>query len=136
MALAWLYRDDYVRAGFRMLPAQDATGHLTSAVVILYTLVLVPLTLMPTVIGSAGSIYGAGALLLGVGLLLAGVGLERQRNSEAARRLFRSTVIYLPVLLALLVLDRPGLIGRGRTSAPPIAAQANSQGGGSSRSGA
>jgi protoheme IX farnesyltransferase len=106
LALAWLHHDDYARAGFRVLPIADATGRLTGFVVVLYTLVLLPLTLMPTLLGDAGRLYGGGALLLGVGLLWAALRLERQRTPAAARRLFRATVIYLPILLALLVIDR------------------------------
>lgn len=106
LALAWMYRDDYARGGFRMLPIVDPRGHLTGLVVVMYTLVLLPLTLMLTMIGVTGWAYAVGAVLLGTGFLAAGVRLEHERTVAAARRLFLASVIYLPILLGLMVLDR------------------------------
>lgn len=106
LALAWLHREDYARGGFRMLPTIDASGHLTGCLAVVYTLVLVPLTIMLTLLGVTGGLYAAGAVVLGGGLLLVGVGLERSRTNVAARRLFLASVIYLPLLLGLMVLDR------------------------------
>lgn len=106
LALAWMYREDYARGGFRMLPVIDPHGHLTGCVAVLYTLALVPLTLMLTLVGTAGWLYAGGAVVLGGGLLLVGVGLERSRTNAAARRLFVASVIYLPLLLGLMVTDR------------------------------
>jgi protoheme IX farnesyltransferase len=106
LALAWLYRDDYRRGGFCLLPVIRPSDSVTGDLIVLYTLVLVLLTLQMTLIGVAGPVYAVGALLLGVGLLIAGVALERQPSRAAARQLFLATVVYLPLLLALLILDR------------------------------
>lgn len=106
LTLAWLCREDYARGGLRMLPVVDAGGHLTGCVIVVYTLVLLPLTLMLTFIGAAGWAYASGALLGGLGLLASGVALERSRSVTAARRLFRASIVYLLLLLGLMVLDR------------------------------
>lgn len=106
LSLAWLYREDYRRGGFRMLARSDPDGHLTGCLVVVYTLALVPLTLLLTLIGVTGWVYAAGALLLGTGFGLAGAALERSRSATAARRLFLASVIYLPLLLGLMVLGR------------------------------
>jgi protoheme IX farnesyltransferase len=106
LSLAWLYREDYRRGGFRMLARSDPDGHLTGCLVVVYTLALVPLTLLLTLIGVTGWAYAAGALLLGTGFVLAGAALERSRSAAAARRLFLASVIYLPLLLGLMVLGR------------------------------
>ncbi len=105
LALAWLYRDDYARGGFWMLPRVDATGGLTGCAAVVYALVLLQTTLVPTLTGLTGWLYAGGAAVLGVGLLLAAVRLERQRTDAAARRLFLASVVYLPVLLGLMLLD-------------------------------
>jgi protoheme IX farnesyltransferase len=106
LALAWLYRDDYQRAGFRMLAIVDPFGRLTGCLVVVYTLGLLLLTIHLTLVGVAGWVYALGALVLGTGLLIAGVLLERRPSRAAARRLFLASVIYLPLLLGLMVLDR------------------------------
>lgn len=106
LALAWLYREDYARAGFRMLPAIDPNGRVTFHMVMLYTLALLPTALAAALVGAAGPIYAAGSLLLGLGLLFLGAQLYAQRNNAAAKRLFLASVVYLPLLLGLLALDR------------------------------
>lgn len=106
LALAWMYREDYERGGFRMLPAFDGGGQATCQAVVLYSLALVPVTLMLTVVGSVGTIYAVGASLLTAGLTALGVGLYRQRSLISARRVFLASVIYLPLLTALMVADR------------------------------
>jgi protoheme IX farnesyltransferase len=108
LALAWLHRADYARGGFLMVPVIDVGGHFTTYLVLLYSLTLLPLTLMLTGVGVTGWVYAGGAIVLWAGLLAAGVALERQRSTKAARRLFLASVIYLPVLLALMLLDRAG----------------------------
>lgn len=107
LALAWLYRDDYRRGGFRMLPAVDPHGVATGAMATLYSAALVPVTLAPSVAGLAGAAYALVAVLLGVALLLAAAAMARQRSQRAARRLFLATLAYLPLLLAALLIDRP-----------------------------
>lgn len=106
LALAWMCRQDYARGGFRMLPAIDPNGHLTGCLAVIYTLLLLPLTLMLVWMGHCGWYYGVGALLVGAGMLAAGVAFERNPSPIAARRLFRATVIYLSLLMVLMVADR------------------------------
>ena len=118
VALAWLYREDYARGGFRMLPTVDPAGHLTGCIAVVYTLVLLLLALMPTLAGVAGLVYALGSLVLGSALLLIGVGLERRRTHAAARHLFLASVVYLPLLLGLMVLDRQP--ADTATVAPPV----------------
>ena len=106
LALAWLYRDDYERGGFRMLPIVDPAGDATVLMVVLYCLALLPVGLSASLTGLAGWTYAAGSLLLGGALLGLGAGLARTRSLPAARRLFFATLVYLPLLLGLMVADR------------------------------
>lgn len=108
LALAWLHRADYARGGFLMVPVIDVGGHFTTYLVLLYSLALLPLTLMLAWVGVTGRLYAMGAVVLWAGLLAAGVALERRRSAAAARRLFVASVIYLPLLLGLMLLDRGG----------------------------
>jgi len=112
LALAWVYRDDYDRGGFRMLPVVDRAGHLTACVVVVYTLLLVAVSLTLVWVGGLGVLYAGGALVLGAGLVVLGVRLERQRSARAARRVFLGSIAYLPLLLGLMVLDRQVLGAR------------------------
>jgi protoheme IX farnesyltransferase len=106
LALAWLYRDDYARAGLRMLSVGDEDGRRTFSQALLYAAALVPMSLLPTVVGLAGPLYFAGAL--GLGLWFAGTAARaiRRRTTPAARRLFLVSIAYLPGLLGILALDK------------------------------
>ncbi len=106
LALAWTYRDDYARGGFKMLPNVDASGRLTGLVVVMYSLLLVPTGAALSLSGEAGIAYLVGAIALGALLAALGIGLERYRSDAAARRLFFGSLIYLPLLLGLMVVDR------------------------------
>jgi protoheme IX farnesyltransferase len=106
LALAWLYRDDYERGGFRMLPIVDPAGDATVLMIVLYSLALIPVGLAATLSGMAGWTYAFGSLLMGGALLGMGASLARSRSLPAARRLFYSTLAYLPLLLGLMVADR------------------------------
>ncbi|MFH1279598.1 MAG: heme o synthase [Candidatus Eisenbacteria bacterium] len=109
LALAWLYREDYARGGFRMLPSLDVKGIVTFRMILLYSLVLLPIGLALTLTGSAGPIYAAGSLLFGGALLVPGVKLYRRKGDPEARRLFFATLLYMPLVLGLMVIDRgPG----------------------------
>ncbi|NNG15097.1 MAG: protoheme IX farnesyltransferase [Gemmatimonadales bacterium] len=108
LALAWIYRDEYANAGFRMLSADDPDGRLTFQHAMLYAAALVPASLAPTLVGMTGSVYFWGALVLSSVLLWAAITAVRRPSRLAARRLFRVTIFYLPGLLALLMLN-PGL---------------------------
>jgi protoheme IX farnesyltransferase len=110
-ALAWLYRDDYARGGFAMLPVIDRTGRLTGQVVVLTSLSLVPLALAATLAGLTGWVYAAGSVVLGLWILSFGARLYTQRSEASARRLFLASIVYLPVLLCLMVADRGPVAG-------------------------
>lgn len=106
LALAWLYRDDYEKGGFRMLPVIDRAGRLTTLMVLLYSLALLPVGLTSTLLGITGRVFPAISLLLGGLLLTTGLMLHRSRSASNARRVFLASIIYLPVLLAFMVVDR------------------------------
>jgi protoheme IX farnesyltransferase len=106
LAIAWLYREDYARGRQLMLPVVDPTGTSTARQVISFSLTLLPITLMPTVFGMAGMIYFAAAVLLGVVFLAFAFLTAVRRTESSARKLFLASVLYLPLLLALLVFDR------------------------------
>lgn len=106
LALAWLYRDDYGRAGLRMLSVDDPDGRLTFGQALLYAAALLPTSLLPSVFGIAGGLYFAGALLLGLWFVGMAVLAARHRNAAAARRLFLVSIAYLPALLGVLALDK------------------------------
>lgn len=105
LAIAWIYRDDYRRAGFQMVTADDVLGRQTGRYAVTYALALLPVGLLPTTIGLAGPIYFAGALGLGLFYLMAAVAFWREVNDARARRLLRASFLYLPAILILLLLN-------------------------------
>jgi protoheme IX farnesyltransferase len=105
LALAWLYRDDYDRGGFRMLPAVDNDGRLTSGFAFLYAAALLPVTAALTATGVTGGIYLVASQLAGVAFLVLGWFFVRERNRHAARRLFLASILYLPIIMGLMVSD-------------------------------
>ena len=106
LALAWLLRDDYGAAGLRMLSVGDPGGFHTRHQALLYTLALLPASLLPAVLGLAGPFYFVAALGLGLGFLWAAVRFRRDVSASSARRLFKASIAYLPLLLIVLALDR------------------------------
>ncbi|MBK8576508.1 MAG: protoheme IX farnesyltransferase [Elusimicrobia bacterium] len=104
-SLAWLYREDYERAGLTMLPVVEGDGKGTSHRIVATTVALLGASFLPLVFQSAGLVYGVSAGVLGTGLLGLGFLFLRDRTSLRARRLFLASVVYLPVLLAVLVFD-------------------------------
>jgi protoheme IX farnesyltransferase len=109
LAIGRMYRDDYARAGIRVLPVVDTDGLSTGAQVVGNCLALLPVALLPTLIGLAGPVYFLVALVLGLGFLWSAIGLARTRSVADARRLLYASLIYLPVLLGVLALDKLGL---------------------------
>jgi heme o synthase len=105
LALVWVCRDDYAKAGFRMLPLIDPLGHLTCLMIVLYSLALLPLGVAVTVAGLAGYLFGAVSLLLGLGLFLLALELRRVKSPRNARRVFLASLVYLPLLMFFMVLD-------------------------------
>jgi heme o synthase len=106
LAIAWLYRDEYAKAGFVMLPVIDRDGFRTGRQAVSHTLGLVLASLMPAFFGLAGTIYFAGALLLGMIFLGFAVLFAHALTIERARQLFFVSITYLPLLLGLMVLDK------------------------------
>ena len=105
LAIAWMYRDEYARAGIPLLPVIQPDGRSTGRQAVLYTAGLVPITLMPTLIGLASPYYLAGAVVLGAILMVLSVEFAVTRTTHAARRLFFGSILYLPILWGLLVWD-------------------------------
>ena len=106
LAIAWLYREDYERAGFVMLPSVDRTGFRTSLAAITHTVALLLVSLLPFMLGLNGAIYFSGAIGLGLLFLLAVLSFAKNLTFRHARILFYASIVYLPVLLGLLVLDK------------------------------
>jgi len=106
LAIAWMYRDDYARAGIRMLPVVEPEGKITGQQIISYTLLLVPVSLLPAAIGLAGSVYLVGASVLGLVFLYFSARAALERTAWQARRLLLASVLYLPALFVLMVLNR------------------------------
>lgn len=107
LAIAWMYRDDYARAGIRMLPVVEPDGQSTSRQIILYASTLIPISLFPFLFGMSGKIYLVGALILGFWFLYTGVRVAFDRTNVRARAVLLASVIYLPAIYGLMVLDRP-----------------------------
>ncbi len=105
LAIAWIYREDYARAGFPMLPVLDPEGGRTGRQIVAYGLALVPVTLMPTLLGLTGAVYFFGARLLGLVFLGFGIRVAFARSIHSARHLFFASLVFLPFLLALMMLD-------------------------------
>ncbi|MGA2117201.1 MAG: heme o synthase [Bryobacteraceae bacterium] len=108
-SIAWMYKDDYARAGIRMLPVVEPDGRSTARQIVLFGAALIPASLLPGLLGMAGRFYLAGALLLGLGYLYSGVRVAMERSLGRARGVLMASVVYLPLLYGLMLLDRPGL---------------------------
>lgn len=105
LAIAWIYREDYAGAGLRVLPVFDKTGAATALQMILYCLALVPASMAPLLLHQAGWMYAVGAILLGIAFLCSALAFQSRRSDASARWVLRASLIYLPVLLALLLLE-------------------------------
>jgi protoheme IX farnesyltransferase len=108
-SIAWMYREDYARAGILMLPVVEPDGRSTARQIVLYGLALIPVSLVPGLLGMSGRIYLVGALLLGLWFLYSGVRVALERSLVRARNVLITSVIYLPLIYGLMLLDRPGL---------------------------
>jgi protoheme IX farnesyltransferase len=107
LAIAWMYREDYARAGILMLPVVEPDGGSTSRQIILYASTLIPVSLFPVLLGMTGKVYLVGALLLGGCFLYTGVRVAFDRTNVRARHVLLASVIYLPTIYGLMVFDRP-----------------------------
>ncbi|MCW5982143.1 MAG: heme o synthase [Bryobacteraceae bacterium] len=108
-SIAWMYRDDYARAGIRMLPVVEPDGESTARHILYSSALLIPVSLAPAFLSMTGGLYLAGALLLGFYFLYSGIRVAMDRTIARARRVLLASVIYLPLLYGLMLLDRPGL---------------------------
>jgi len=106
LAIATLYRDDYRRGGFKMLPVDDPDLRRTGRQILLYSAALFPISLLPVVAGVTGRVYSVSAVLLGTLFFAYAVLCASRRGRAEARKLFFASIIYLPILLAVLVLDK------------------------------
>jgi len=106
LAIARLYRDDYARAGVRLLPVVDADGSSTERQIVTGCLALLVVSLLPTLIGIAGPVYFVGAFLLGAAFVALGARQALVPSTVAARRVLFASLLYLPALLALLAFDK------------------------------
>jgi heme o synthase len=108
-SIAWMYKEDYARAGIRMLPVVEPDGRSTARQIVLYGIALIPVSLAPTFLGMTGRIYFAGALLLGLWFLYSGVRVAIDRTTLRARAVLIVSVLYLPLIYGLMLIDRTGL---------------------------
>ncbi|MBL8242187.1 MAG: protoheme IX farnesyltransferase [Bryobacterales bacterium] len=108
-AIAWMYREDYERGGIRMLPVVEPDGESTVRQMLLFSVLLIPVSLVPRYLDMTGNFYVAGTLAAGVAFVAACVRMSSDRSLLKARSVLLVSVIYLPVLYGLLLLDRPSL---------------------------
>jgi protoheme IX farnesyltransferase len=104
-AIAWIHREDYNRGGFKMLPSLDPTGVRTMTQSLIFATLLIPVSLLPTWLGISSWVYGVGAFVLGLGMLWSCVYFARSRSVTDARRVLRASIIYLPLLFMLILID-------------------------------
>jgi heme o synthase len=108
-SIAWMYREDYSRAGIKMLPVIDETGERTARQILAYAILLVPVSLLPAWLGMAGNLYLLGALLLSCTYVYFGFRVASHRTVLAARQVLLTSIVYLPLLYVLMMVDRPSL---------------------------
>jgi heme o synthase len=105
LAIAWMYRDDYARAGIPLLPVIEPDGRSTGRQAVIYAVALIPVSFLPSAVGLASAWYLAGAIVLGAILLVLSLEFAATRSLVAARRLFFTTIVYLPLLWMVLLAD-------------------------------
>lgn len=105
-AIAWMYREDYERAGIRMLPVIEPDGRSTSRQIVAFAAILIPVSIIPVALGMAGWIYLAAAVLLGIFYLYSGLETARLRTGVQARKLLQASVVYLPLIYIFLVVNK------------------------------
>ena len=104
-AIAWMYREDYALAGIQMLPVVEPDGASTSRQILIYSVLLVPVSLLPSWLGMTGALYTVGALALGLFFLYAGIRVSLDHTRIRARKVLLASVVYLPVLYGLMLID-------------------------------
>lgn len=106
LAIAWMYRKDYARAGFPMITVIDTEGTRTGFYVISYTLALIPVSLIPSLLRVTGPVYFVVALVAGIVFAIVGIRASTLRTNSSAKQLLLASIVYLPVLLAAMILDK------------------------------
>lgn len=106
LAIAWMYRDQYAKAGILMLPVVEPSGRITGRQIVLFSLMLVPVSLAPYFFDQAGMVFLVGAIILGIWFFIASVRAARSKTNERAKSLLLASVIYLPLLFLLMVADK------------------------------
>jgi len=106
LAIAWMYREDYARAGILMLPVVEPACRLTAQQIVVWSLLLVPVSLFPAALGTTGAVYFYGAFLLGILFLGTSIHAALSKTRQGARRLLLASVLYLPVLFGLMVFNK------------------------------
>lgn len=105
LSLAWMYRKDYERGDYAMLPVVEPDGNSTASQMIGFAALLIPLSVLPTIVGTAGWIYGVGVVPVGAWFLWTTIQFNMERTGKRARRVLKASVLYIPVLVALLMGD-------------------------------
>ena len=105
LAIAWMYKEQYAKAGIKMLPVVEPSGKITARQIVIFTIMLLPVSLAPYFFGVAGMIYLIGASVLGIYFLYASIKTARAKTVEQARKLLFVSVIYLPLIFALMVFN-------------------------------
>ncbi|MBI2816669.1 MAG: protoheme IX farnesyltransferase [Acidobacteria bacterium] len=109
LAIAWMYREDYARGGITMLPVVEPSGVSTGRQILIYSAVLIPISLLPSLLGITGWLYLVGALVAGVAFLRYGARAAVAKTTIEARRLLQASVIYLPLVYSLMLIDKKPL---------------------------
>ena len=104
-AIAWMFKEDYKKGGFKMLPVVEPDGTSTFRQIVFFSVLLIPVALLPTLIGMSGRIYFGGALILSIGLCAIGLASAVSKSMNDARKLLKATIYYLPILLLLIMID-------------------------------
>ena len=106
LSLAWMYRKDYARAGYAMLPVMEPDGRSTARQTLLFTVLLTGASILPTLVGVTGWVYFVGALILSLRFLVPAYAFYRSRSTTAARRVLMGSILYIPLLVVLIFVDR------------------------------
>jgi heme o synthase len=105
LAIAWMYREQYAKAGIKMLPVVEPEGKITAQQIVIFTILLLPVSIAPYFFGVSGMIYLVGASILGIWFLWASIQAARAKSNEMARKLLLVSVLYLPIIFALMVFN-------------------------------
>ena len=106
LAIAWMYREDYARGGIAMLPVVEPSGESTGRQIVIFSAALLPISLLPSLLGVTGRLYLFGALILGLAFLYFGARAAMAKSTIEARRLLQASVVYLPLVYGLMLIDK------------------------------